>query len=183
MKTLSVLILGIAFCVPIPVFSQGGLLPSKRPSEDAIEAAHKIAEETFSKLKSGKTQELAEWISESVGYNWDASTRIKKTGEFKSQFDIILVSPPASSYGKLDGYDLLDESYLPGTDRYFRLIYMSYHEGAPLMWEFRFYVKPDRKTCLIAVGWDIQNPFEYMTKGRRFPVKALPRVKSKWQNG
>ena len=39
---------------------------------------------------------------------------------------------------------------------------MSYHAGAPLVWEFRFYVKPDGHTSLNAIGWDPKNPFEYL---------------------
>ena len=66
-------------------------------------------------------------------------------------------------HGKMDGFDLLKESILPGTNRYFRLTYMTYHEGAPLLWEFRFYVKPDGKPKLTYVSWNDKNPFEYLT--------------------
>ena len=117
----------------------------------------------FEDLKAGKSQEIAEWIASQIGYNWDATTKVQQTNEFKSQLDIILINPPASSYGSLDGYDLIDESYLPGSDRYFRRTYISYHEGAPLIWEFRFYVKPDGTTTMNAIQWEAQNPFEYMS--------------------
>jgi len=73
------------------------------------------------------------------------------------------MSPPQSSYGKLDGYDLMDESYLPGSVRYFRLTYISYHEGAPLIWQFRFYVKPNGKIALNYITWSEKNPFEFLS--------------------
>ena len=80
---------------------------------------------------------------------------------FRSKLDALLASPPVSPYGKLSGYDLVDESYLPNSARYFRLIYITYHEGSPLMWQFRFYAKPDGKVALENVEWSEKNPFQY----------------------
>jgi len=123
-----------------------------------------MAEQLFEWLKAGKNDEIAEWIVSEVGYAWDAGTRIKKLNEFKSQLDILKVSPPDSSYGKLGGYDLIEESYLPGSNRFFRTTYITYHEGAPLIWEFRFYVNPEDKVTLNFITWDPSNPFEYLAK-------------------
>ena len=83
--------------------------------------------------------------------------------DFKSKLDLVITSPPVTPYGKLSGYDLIDEAYLPNSNRYFRLVYISYHEGAPLLWEFRFYVKPDGKIALNYIVWSEKNPFEYMS--------------------
>jgi hypothetical protein len=135
------------------------------PSADSVSAAYKVADGLFANLKSGKNEDIAKWLVEQVGYAWDAQTRIKNTNEYKSKLDMILLSPPAGQYGKMAGYDLIEESSLPGTDRYFRLTYISYHEGAPLVWELRFYVKPDGKLALSSCGWSDKNPFEYLSTG------------------
>jgi hypothetical protein len=132
------------------------------PQPDVLQAAHRMVEDVFANLKAGKTDAIAKWMADQIGYTWDASTRIKNMNDYKSKLDIVVVSPPAGYYGKLDGYDLLQESYLPGTDRYFRSVYISYHEGAPLLWEFRVYVKPDGKVAVSAVSWSDKNPFEYL---------------------
>ena len=74
-----------------------------------------------------------------------------------------MTSPPAT-HGKISGYDLINESYLPKSSRYFRLIYISYQETAPLTWEFGYYVKPDGKIALSYIQWSETNPFEFITK-------------------
>ena len=137
----------------------------KVPNGEHLSAARKMTEGVFAKLKAGKTEDLAKWIVNEVGGSWDASTKISKTNDFRSKMEIILVSPPAGVYGKLDGYDLIDESYLPGSDRYFRMVYISYHEGAPMIWEFRFYVKPDGEVAVHQLQWSEKNPFEFMSTG------------------
>jgi hypothetical protein len=134
----------------------------KVPSGQSLARAHKMAEQLFENLKNGKSQAIAQWIADEIGYAWDASTKIQKLNDFKAKLDIVGVSPPASSYGKLGGYDLIEESYLPGSDRYFRTTYISYHEGAPLIWEFRFYVNPKGKVTLNYITWNTDNPFEYL---------------------
>jgi hypothetical protein len=135
----------------------------KTPNAAAISAAYKVAEGVFAKLKDGKTEEIAKNIVDQLGNAWDASTRVKNTNEFKSKLDMISISPPEGAYGKLSGYDLIEESSLPGTDRYFRLTWITYHEGAPMIWEFRFYVKPDGKVALHYCGWSDKNPFDYLS--------------------
>ncbi|MEM8484630.1 MAG: hypothetical protein AAF564_03735 [Bacteroidota bacterium] len=155
----------LCLVVPTTLQAQNFRAEIKQPKLAAQAAAEDMVATLFTNLKAGKSQEIAEWITGQVGYNWDATTKVQQTNEFKSQLDVILISPPASSYGALDSYDLIDESYLPGSDRYFRRTYISYHEGAPLVWEFRFYVKPDGGTALNAIQWEGKNPFEYMSTG------------------
>lgn len=145
-----------------PIFGQAVPPQLKMPSGQSLSRAHKMAEQLFENLKAGKSQEIAQWITDEVGYAWDATTKIQKMNDFKAKLDIIAVRPPASSFGKLGGYALIEESYLPGSDRYFRTTYISYHEGAPLIWELRFYVNPDGKLTLNHIGWNSDNPFEYL---------------------
>ncbi len=159
----SVILIVVLMILPIFAQNQQFVPLIKPPKPESLKSAREMVDNLFADLEAGKSQKIAEWITDQVGYTWDASTRVQKINEFKSQLDIVMISPPASSYGELDGYDLIDESYLPGSDRYFRLTYLSYHEGAPLIWEFRFYVKPDGKTTLNAIQWDDKNPFEYMS--------------------
>lgn len=135
------------------------------PSADKVSAAYKIAESMFDKLKAGKSEEIAKWLTEEIGQAWDAQTKVKNIGDFRSKLDMILLSPPGGTYGKLTGYDLIEESSLPGTDRYFRLTFLSYHEASPLLWQFRFYVQPGGQLHLTYCGWDGSNPFEYLATG------------------
>jgi len=136
---------------------------SVRASEEAVTAAHKMAEQVFADFKAGETEKIAKSLVAQLGHAWDAQTRIKNMNDFKAKLDMIELSPPAGSYGKLDGYDLLKESFLPGTNRYFRLTYITYHETSVLLWEFRYYVKPDGKPTLLFVSWSENNPFEFLT--------------------
>jgi hypothetical protein len=125
--------------------------------------AKQMVENLFADLKIGKSEKMAKLIAEEIGYAWDDSTKRESVNAFKSDFDLILRDPPAAKYGKLQGYDLIDESFLPHSNRYFRLVYISYHEGAPLIWEFRFYVKPNGKIALNNIVWSEKNPFEYIS--------------------
>ncbi len=134
------------------------------PSAEKVVEARKMATDIFAKLKEGKTEEVAKWIVQEVGYAWSPQDRVKKTGEFKSSLDLLLIGPPDGAYGKLDSFDLIMESYLPGTDRYFRLTYMTYHQASPLLWEFRYYLTPEGKVTLHQIAWSPENPFEYLTK-------------------
>lgn len=133
------------------------------PNATVVSAAYKMAEGVFESLKQGKTEEISKWIIDQLGSSWDAQTRVKNAGDYRTKLDMILVSPPAGTFGRLDSFDLIEESALPGTDRYFRLTFMTYHEAAPLMWQFRYYVKPDGKVQLTYCGWDPKNPFEYLS--------------------
>jgi hypothetical protein len=138
----------------------------RKPTQEAIQAAYKLADQVFTNLKVNKTQEVADWMVAEIGKTWDASTKLRNTNEYKSKLDAIAISPPAGTWGKLDGYDLIDETYLPGSDRLFRLVYISYHEGAPVLWEFRFYVTNTRDVTLNALAWIVKDPFEFLAEGR-----------------
>jgi hypothetical protein len=146
-----------------PLFPGVNQIDRAEASGEAVAAGRKMVASLFSNLKEGKTEDIAKWIVSEVGYALDAPTKVKNTSEYKSKLEIVLISPPASAYGKLDGYDQIDEAYLPGSSRYFRLSYISYHEGAPLIWEFRFYVKPNGKVGLNYISWIEKNPFEYLS--------------------
>ena len=145
---------------------------TRTPSRESLYDAHKACQELFSNLSTGNTEEAARWISNELGYAQDDDGRQSMMENFRNKFDALLVTPPASPYGKLSGYDLIDESYLPNSTRYFRLIYMTYHEGAPLLWEFRFYVRPEGHVALENVEWSEKNPFEYMSA----PDKLYPKI-------
>lgn len=162
----AVMVFALVLSAPVPTLQAQLQKPRLvTPSADSVAAAYKMADGLFANLKAGKNEEIAKWLVEQVGYAWDAQTKIKNMNEYKAKLDMILLSPPAAQYGKMSGYDLIEESSLPGTDRYFRLTYVSYHEGAPLVWEFRFYVKPDGKLALSSCGWSDKNPFEYLSTG------------------
>jgi hypothetical protein len=96
--------------------------------------------------------------------------------DFKNELDLIMTSPPVTPYGKISRYDLINESYLPNSSRYFRLICISYHKAAPLIWEFRYYVKPDGKIAMSDIQWSETNPFEFVTKPE---VSCIPNAQAK----
>jgi len=150
--------------LPATVWGQAVPPQMKMPSGEAISAAHKMAEQLFTNLKAGESEKIAQWIVGELGFTWDATTRVKNMNEYKAKMDIIQISPPEGSFGALSGYDLIEESYLPGSNKFFRTTYISYHEGAPLIWEFRFYVKPNGSVSLNFIGWNPGNPFEYLAK-------------------
>ncbi|MGC1382871.1 MAG: hypothetical protein WA823_03765 [Candidatus Acidiferrales bacterium] len=145
---------------------------AKTPSRESLFEAHKAVQDLFSNLSIGNTEEAARWMADEVGSAQDDDARATLRDNFRSKLDALLASPPVSPYGKLSGYDLVDESYLPNSARYFRLIYITYHEGSPLMWQFRFYAKPDGKVALENVEWSEKNPFEYMSA----PEMLYPKV-------
>jgi hypothetical protein len=145
---------------------------TKTPSRESLADAHKACGDFLQHLSSGNTEEAARWISSELGYAQDDDGRQQMLETFRNKLDALLVTPPASPYGRISGYDLVDESYLPNSTRYFRLIYITYHEGAPLLWEFRFYVRPEGHVALENVEWSEKNPFEYMSA----PDKLYPKI-------
>ncbi len=145
----------------------------KTPSREALYEAHKDCADLFANLASGNTEEAARWITDEVGYTRDDDAKQQMRDSFRQKLDAVLTSPPASPYGKLSGYDLLEESYLPNSARYFRLVFISYQEAAPLVWEFRFYVRPDGHVALENVEWSEKNPFEYMATPEMLYPKIL----------
>ena len=154
----------LAFLVPALASGQAVPPQMKMPSGEALSAAHKMAEQLFANLKAGESEKIAKWIVDQLGFTWDATTKVKNMNDYKAKMDIIKISPPDGSFGALSGHDLIEESYLPGSNRYFRTTYITYHEGAPLVWEFRFYVKPGGGLSLSFIGWDPGNPFEYLAR-------------------
>ena len=138
---------------------------TKVPNAEVLSAARKLAEKVFADLEKGDTDSIAAWISSELFFHQSEINQKQKRDEFKSKLELLAIGPPAGFYGKIDGYDLLDEAYLPGSDRYFRFVYVSYHQAAPLMWEFRFYVKPGNKLALNYITWEPANPFEYLATG------------------
>jgi hypothetical protein len=146
---------------------------AKTPSRESLYEAHKDCADLFANLANGNTEEAARWITDEVGYTRDDEAKAGMRDSFRQKLDAVVASPPASPYGKLSGYDLLEESYLPNSARYFRMVYISYHEGAPLVWEFRFYVRPDGHVALENVEWSEKNPFEYMATPEMLYPKIL----------
>jgi len=93
-------------------------------------------------------------IVEETGYYLDKSEKEKTKNEYKANLNKIFVEPPKGKYGICYGYNL------PGSNRYFRSYYISYHSGAPLIWEFRFYIRPKGELSLNHISWSEKNPFE-----------------------
>src|SRR5258708_1683649 len=163
MKHTRLLFLAMVIVFSLPAAAQSSKSEIKMPNPEALASARKACADLFSNLAAGKTEEIATWISTEVGYMRNPADRITLKNDFKSKLDLVITSPPVTPYGKLSGYDLINEAYLPNSNRYFRLVYISYHEAAPLIWEFRYYVKPDGKVALNYIVWSEKNPFEYMS--------------------
>jgi hypothetical protein len=136
---------------------------TQKPSDEVVAEARRMAEVVFANLKEGKTEEIAKWVMNQVGFGKDAATRMQEMNTMRSAMDILLISPPEGAFGKIDGYDLIDETYLPGSNRFFRHSYISYHEASLLVWEFRFYVTPKKEVVLHFITWSPGNPFEYLS--------------------
>lgn len=145
---------------PLAVHAQ-----TPRPVATAhLERAKEIlATELFARLEAGEADALAEWVTEQTHSEVSGTTRMQSLNQFQSQFRMILNGGAGSPFGAMDGYDLIQQSTLPGTNRYFRLLYMSYHQGAPLLWEVHFYVKPDDDLAITLFQFNGQNPFAYLT--------------------
>ncbi len=170
MKRILMLAVAVILISPAALRAQLHRPALEVPSAEALSAARKLCTGLFDKLKAGRTGDIADWMISELGYSYSEADKITRRNDFKSKLDLVLKGPPASAYGKLDGYDLLDESYLPGTSRYFRYVYISYHQRAPLIWEFRYFIKPDGKVALNYIIWSEQNPFEYLaTSAMRLP--------------
>lgn len=162
-RSFIILIVALCLLAPAGVRAQPFTPELKSPNPAALTAARKMCTTLFENLKSGKTQEIADWMMSQLGYINSEAEKLTNRNNFKSKLDLVLAGPPASAYGKVDGYDLIDEAYLPGTGRYFRFVYISYHQRAPLIWECRFYVGPENQVALHYITWSEKNPFEYMS--------------------
>lgn len=136
----------------------------QRPDQLHLDQARAIvADSVFQRLSDKHADELAVWVIEQIHTDASGTTRTQLLSEFQSQFRLIVDDGPTNPFGELDGYDLLQEVALPGTKRYFRLLYMTYHQRTPLVWEFHFYVKPDGDLALTFLHFTGGNPFEYMS--------------------
>jgi hypothetical protein len=117
----------------------------------------------FARLQAGEAEALAEWVTDQVHSEASGTSRMQQLNKFKSQFNMVVEGGPQSPFGEMVGYDLLQESALPGTDRYFQFTYMTYQQEIPLVWEMHFCVTPEEKPMLTYIRFDGQNPFSYMT--------------------
>lgn len=158
------------FCFCAVALAQG-INYTKKPSEASIKEAKEIAASLFNDLKSKRHEKIADFIVSNLGASWDSSTRIKNKNDYMAKMEIITMPPPDGIYGTIGGYDLIDEAYLPGSDRYFRHTYITYHDGSKLVWEFRFYVNNKQKVTVDYIGWSEENPFEYLST----PDMIIPR--------
>lgn len=122
-----------------------------------------VADSIFARLEAGQADELAEWVTDATHSEASGVTRLQQFNQFQTQFRMMTEEATNSPFGKMEGYDLLQEVALPGTDRYFRLTYMSYHQELPLVWEIHFYVRPDRTLSIPYLQFNGQNPFTYLS--------------------
>ncbi|SFF92657.1 hypothetical protein [Pontibacter chinhatensis] len=159
----STLLLVLFFLITVSAASAQKIDTTKRPPAAKVEEAKKIATTIFDDLKHKRHDKVADFMVESLGKSWDSSTRIKNKNDYRGKMEIISVSPPSGVYGALGGYDLIEEAYLPGSDRYFRHTYITYHEGSKLVWELRFYINTKQELTLDYIGWSEKNPFEYLS--------------------
>lgn len=144
---------------------------TKVPKAEFLNEAKKIANTFFENFKNKKLSENADFIVNSLGETWDESKKIAQRNDYLAKFEIISLKPPKGVYGELDGFDLIEQGFLKGSDRYFRHTYIGYHEGSILIYEFRFYVDNKNKVQLHYIGWSEKNPFEYMST----PDMLLPK--------
>lgn len=142
----------------------------KVPKKAYIESAKEMAKGIFENLQNNEHRAIADFIVENIGYSWNEQKKITERNDYLSKLEIISMKPPIGVYGDCFGYDLIEEGFLKGSDRYFRHSYLSYHDGSILVWEFRFYVNKENKVTLHYIGWSDTNPFEYMST----PDMVLP---------
>ena len=122
-----------------------------------------VADSVFARLENEEPDELAEWIVNQTGYMLDGAERLQKINEFRTQFGTILLPPPEGPVGAIEGYELLQEDSLPSSDRYFRLVYLSHHQRAPLIWEYHFYITSTGEVLLNLFLFNGGNPFDYLS--------------------
>ena len=68
---------------PLTVASQSSKSEAKTPSVEALSAARKACTDLFSNLAAGKTEEIARWITNEIGYTRDAASRMTLKSDFK----------------------------------------------------------------------------------------------------
>ncbi|GAA4327379.1 hypothetical protein GCM10023115_24700 [Pontixanthobacter gangjinensis] len=152
-----VFIAGINFC-------QSQVLDlRKTPTEHSLKEANQIVKTFFENLKNKDHEANVDFIVENLGGTWDESKKISTKNDYLNKFQIMSIKPPKGVYGDLQGFDIIDQGILPGSDRYFRNTYLGYFEQSVLIFEFRFYVTQNKKVRLNYIGWSEKNPFEYMS--------------------
>lgn len=162
MKPLFTLLLActLLFTVPTGAHAQG----MNGPELGALEAAKGIvADSIFARLEAGEADALAEWITDQLHSEASGTSRLQQLSNFQSQFRMIAQGGPKTPFGQMEGFDMIQKTALPGTDRYFRLVYLTYHESIPLVWEFHFYVRSGGDVKLSYFKFDGKNPFEYLS--------------------
>jgi hypothetical protein len=139
------------------------------PKNECIDAAKVIASQIFDDLQKGLITKVVDNVIDEIGFSWDETRRITARNQYLSTLNIIFMnSPKVSSYGNLEGFDLIEVGFIPGSSRYFRHIYMTYHENNVLIWQFRFYVNSKGKVKLNYIEWSDKNPFEYLGAAEMF---------------
>lgn len=138
-------------------------MAKKTPKMEELKQADAIAKRFFELLKKNEIKALSEYIVEGLGSSWDDTKKIQARNDYTSKFEMIALRPPKGVYGIFDGYDMIEQGFLFGSDRYFRNTYIGYFEESVLLFEFRFYVNSKNKVMLNYVGWSDKNPFEYMS--------------------
>ena len=152
----------LLFCISINLsFGQDF---NKKPSTETTQKAKEISVNFFQNLKNGELEKNADFIVNSIGGSWDDTKKISQKGDYLKKFEIISLDPGYGGiFGVIDSYDLLEIGFLKGSDRYIRLVYIGYHPGSVLMYEFRYYLNPKNELKLQYIGWSESNPFEYMS--------------------
>jgi len=172
MKTLSKLLI-LCFLIQFSINSiqAQGLDLKKVPKQEHLDEGKKIASTFFENLKKKEFNTNAEFIVNSIGKSWDETKKISQRNDYLAKFELMNLPPPKGIYGEMDGYDLIEQGFIKGSNRIFRHTYIGYHEGSFLIYEFRFYVNSLGKVSLHYIGWTDKNPFEYMST----PDMMLPR--------
>ncbi len=133
------------------------------PKAEHLAEARAIAEHIFENFMQDKITDIAEYIVDHIGFTWNPVKRISELNDYKAKLEMMKVGPPNGVYGEMIDYDMIEEGFLPGSARYFRHTYLTYHEASLLTWEFRFYVGKNDELRLHYIGWSETNPFEYMS--------------------
>lgn len=131
------------------------------PEKSAIELkVEDFIDIFFDDLKNKRTEKIAWKIVEEVGYTWEEEKKEDIKNDYRAKLDSIFLEPPKGKYGDFYGHDLINYGYLPGSTRYVRSYYISYHTGAPLIWEFHFYLRPKGELSLTHISWSGKNAFD-----------------------
>jgi hypothetical protein len=70
----ALLILSIAIFQKVP-FTLSPTAESKKPSPESLAAAYRAYTDVFTQLSAGKTEEVASWIADEIGYTRDPASK------------------------------------------------------------------------------------------------------------